>query len=256
MLNDPGGVMANTTNPVGPEPVRGPRYWRRAVAVGIVSLASVASAAGANAPIAGDYWAYRVANGYNNETRGKIQYRVEKVEADRISVLATADSPVLGGQHTVVYTPDGNWVRHPLINHGQLVDYAFAEPYPAYQFPLDPGKSWSLRVNAINPATGRKASVRVDGEVLGSERITVPAGAYDTIKVRRRTYAGDGEGQRAETNITETEWYAPALGRAVRRESNSGYMDQQRCSDEMSACTPVRGDWNIFELVEIGAPAR
>ena len=157
---------------------------------------------------------------------------------------------------TEVYTPDGNWLRHPLINHDQPVEYDFAQPYPAYMFPLDTGKSWSLRVNAVNSVTGKRASVRVDGEVLGTERITVPAGAFDTIKVRRRTYAGDSEGARNETNIVETEWYAPALGRAVRTDRNSSYMDQSRCSDEMSSCSPVRGDWHILELVEAGSAAR
>ena len=106
-----------------------------------------------------------------------------------------------------------------------------------------------------NP-NGKRASVRVDGEVLGTERITVPAGAFDTIKVRRLTYAGDWEDPRSETRITEIDWYAPALGRSVRIDSNSNYMDQGRCSDEMSACTPVRGDWNIFELIEAGGAAR
>ena len=67
--------------------------------------------------------------------------------------------------------------------------------------------------------------------------------------MRRRIYAGDFVGERSETNITEPDWYATAPGRAVRSESNSGYMDPARCSDEMSACRAVRGDWQ--ELVEV-----
>jgi hypothetical protein len=52
---------------------------------------------------------------------------------------------------------------------------------------------------------------------------------------------------RHETNITETDWYAPALGRAVRTESNSGYLHPTRCG--LGTCEPIRGDWNVFELV-------
>ncbi len=37
-----------------------------------------------------------------------------------------------------------------MINHDQPVEYEFAQPYPAYDFPLDVGKTWSLRVNATN----------------------------------------------------------------------------------------------------------
>ena len=250
--------MTNTRDSVKPEPVPAPRHWRRAVvfAACIASLVSVVVADFAAAAAAGDSWAYRVANGYNREVQGRVQYRVEKVEADRVTVLVTPDVAALGRPRTEIYTADGNWLRHPLVNHDQAVEYEFAQPYPAYVFPLDSGKSWSLRVNATNPATGRRASVRVDGEVMGTERVTVPAGAFDTIKVKRRIYAGDWEGPRSETNITETDWYAPALGRVVRSERTSGYMDTNRCSDEMSACTPVRGDWHIFELVEAGAAAR
>jgi hypothetical protein len=40
----------------------------------------------------------------------------------------------------------------------------------------------------------------------------------------------------------------------VRLERNSSFMDQSRCSDEMGACGPVRGDWLVFELVEAGKP--
>lgn len=226
---------------------------RATVVAACAALIAAAIAAEAAAPAAGDSWAYRVINGYNNEVRGKIQYRIDKVDADRVAVAYSNDGVQLGRPRTDVYTSDGNWLRHPLINHDQPVVYDFAQPYPAYMFPLDTGKSWSLRVNAVNAETGRRASVRVDGEVLGTERITVPAGAFDTIKVRRRIYAGDWDGVRQETHITETEWYAPALGRAVRTDSNSTYMDYNRCSDEMSACTPVRGDWHIFELVEASA---
>lgn len=227
-----------------------------AVAAGSVVFAAVVAAAAAAAPATGDTWAYRVANGYNHEVQGKIQYRVEKVDADRVAVAVTTDVGALGSTRTEVYTPDGNWLRHVVINHDHPVEYEFSRPYPAYVFPLDSGKSWSLRINATNTATGKRASVRVDGAVLGTERITVPAGTFDTIKVRRRIYAGDWDGARAETQITETDWYAPALGRAVRIDSNSNYMDQGRCSDEMSACTPVRGNWHIFELAEAGSAAR
>ena len=205
----------------------------------------------ASAP--GDAWSYRVINAYNGEVRGNVRFRVEKSDADRVALAVTPDQPALGTARTDVYTARGLGVRQPLINHDMPVEYEFAEPYPAYDFPLDAGKSWSTRVNATIPASGRKASVRVDGSVLGTERITVPAGVFDTVKIGRRIYAGDFEGGRSETNIVETEWYAPSLGRAVKLDRSSSYMDQQRCSDEMSPCRPVRGDWFVYELVDAGA---
>ena len=228
--------------------------------IGVIAVimfsALICAAAADAAPAAGDGWTYRVVNRYNGEVRGNIQYRVDKVDADRVAVAVSSDLAALGLPRTEIYTADGRWIRHALINHDQPVVYDFQQPYPAYDFPLADGKTWSSRVNAVNLANGRSARVRVDGDVLGSERVTVPAGAFDTFKIRRRIYAGDFDGPRSQTNITETEWYAPALGRAVRLERNSEFMDQNRCSDEMSACTPVRGDWLLFELVDAGAKTR
>jgi hypothetical protein len=154
--------------------------------------------------------------------------------------------------HTEIYTSDGNGVRRPLINHDRPVEYEFAPVYPAYEFPLEAGKSWSLRVNATNPATGRRNSVRVDANVLGAERIRVPAGEFDTIKIRRIVYAGDWDGFRRETNIMEIDWYAPTLGRAVRTETKSEYLDLSRTR----CCVRVADDWNIYELVSVSTRDR
>lgn len=199
-------------------------------------------------PVAGDTFVYRVTNRYNNESRGQVTYRVEKVDAERVAVAVTTDTPLLGPARTEIYARDGNWLRHPLINHDQPTEHEFSPPYPAYAFPLETGKTWSVRVTGTHPASGERRSVRVDGEVLGSERITTPAGAFDTIKVRRRVYAGDWKPWKNETNITETDWFAPALGRPVRSERNSGYIDQIMVGI-MNTYEPTRGDWQLFELV-------
>ena len=214
----------------------------------VTTLAAWSGAAAAAAPAVGDTFVYRVINAYNGEARGQVTYRVDRVEADRLTVSVTPDNPALGVPHTEIVDQNNNWLRHPVVNHDTPVEYDFSTPYPAYVSPLDSGQSWSQRVNATSK-TGRRVSVRVDGDVVGSERVTTPAGAFDTIKIKRRVYAGDWEPFTYETNIVETDWYAPALGRSVRSERNSGYIDPQKCAQPAPACTPVRGDWNVLELV-------
>jgi hypothetical protein len=200
---------------------------------------------------AGDTAVYRVVNAYNGEVRGEIRYRVDKVETASVIVSVSADSPYAGVAHTEVYTTEGNWLRHPIVNHDRPTDYDFAPPYPAYLFPLDIGKAWSTRVNATNPVTGQRRSVRVDGQVMGAERVSTPAGTFDALKIRRLVYAGDWDGFLRETQILQLDWYAPALGRSVRTESNSQWQDTSRCS--RSGCTWFRGDWDVLELVSYGA---
>ena len=212
----------------------------------VVVVATLAPAHAA-APVAGETYVYRLSNGYNNEPRAQISYRVDKVDPDRIAVSVSTDSPATEAARTEIYTSTGNWLRGTLTSHDQPREFEFAPAYPAYAFPLEAGKSWSVRVNATEPTTGKRNSVRVDGKVLGNERIRVPAGEFDTIKVRRFVYVGDWDGFRLETNIMETEWYAPVLGRPVRSESKSEYIDNSQC--RRNGCPPIRGDWNVYELM-------
>ena len=202
----------------------------------------------------GDTYVYRISNGYNSEVRGNINYRVEKADSDRVQVAVTTDTPSAGSARTEIYTKNGNWVRRPLASHDQIREFEFSQPLPVYVPPAGAAGSWSVRVDALEPSTGRRNSVRVDSEVQGNERVTVPAGTFDTIRIKRWTYVGDWDGFLRETRIEETDWYAPALGRPVKTDSKSSWQDTSRCA--RGTCPWFRGDWNIVELGEIGAVKR
>jgi hypothetical protein len=212
------------------------------------------AAAGAATPAAGDTYLYRLVNGYNAEPLGQVRYRVEKVEPGRVTLAVSPEGSATRSARTVVTTGEGNWLQHEVESHGNAVEYVFDKAYPAYVFPLDPGKSWSVRVPAKAPGANKSSrSVRVDGKVIGTERIRVPAGEFETVKVRRLVYAGDhGDPHFAqnETQITEIDWYAPALGRPVRTERRSGWLDMSQCSGRDGGGCEFRGNWDIYELVE------
>lgn len=218
-----------------------------ALAVALTSPVGLAAAA----PAVGDAYTYRFVNGYSKEPRGQVLLRVTSAEPAGVTYSVMPDNAMAGWQHTVVLTPEGNGLRLLIDSHGEKVEYAFATAYPAYVFPLDAGKTWSLRVKAAVADDSRGRSVRVDGKVLGTERIRVPAGEFDTIKVRRYVYPGDQAFMLSETHITETDWYAPALGRAVRTERRSRYVDQNLCG--LFPPCEAHGDWDIYELVEVRA---
>jgi len=223
-------------------------YATVGAAVLMVALGPAALAAG---PSVGDTYVYRLVNGYNQQLRGQIQNRIEKIEPSGITVIATPDNPHAGTTHTKIYTKEGNWLRHPVESHGAKVVYKFATAYPAYMFPLEPGQSWSVRVNATVPGEKNERSVRVDGKVLRVERIRVPAGEFDTVKIRRLVYPGDPNYDQMETQSIEFEWYAPALGRAVRIERRSEWIEPSRCG--IASPCDFRGDWDVLELVEVRA---
>jgi hypothetical protein len=66
-------------------------------------------------------------------------------------------------------------------------------------------------------------------------------------------YAGDAEVFVTQTVITETDWYAPAIGRAVRLERRSHWYDAGRITRRGD---PMRGDWSVYELVSYTPAAK
>jgi hypothetical protein len=225
--------------------------WRGTVVALAVGLGGPALAA--TEPVAGSTYVYRIVNGYSKEIRGQLHYRVERVDPAAYTVKVSPDTAAAGWERTEIHTREGNSLQRLIESHGNKVEYLFASAYPAYVFPLEPGRSWSTRVNATVPGKSGVRSVRVDGKVLGAERIRVPAGEFDTVKVRRLVYPGDPESFRTETRIVEFEWYAPALGRAVRTEVRSEYMDMSQCGGgERGGSCIFYGDWDVYELVKSG----
>lgn len=228
--------------------------YRLGLHFALIAAAAIAAAiAGQSiaAPAAGDTYVYRVTDGYNGEPRGQVSYRVDRADAGRVVMSVVTERSGAKLAATEISSPGGDWLRHSIINRDQAVEYDFAQAYPAYELPLEPGKHWSSRTNAVNPETGKIRSVRIDATVLGTERIQVPAGQFDAIKIKRVIYAGDAEYNLRETTISEINWYVPTLGRSVRIASHSGWADIARGPRNRD----VRGDWNIYELVS-APPAR
>jgi hypothetical protein len=191
---------------------------------------------------AGDDWRYTVRDGYTRLPRGTVEYRVSAVQGDTIMVERRHE----GRTATERYTRDLNWRERPMTN---LPSFRYDPPYVALPFPLAAGKTWRAYVNATDPASGQTHRVRIDGKVLGWERVSVPAGEFDALVVRRIVYAGNEDTTRGEENITEFDWYAPALGGIVKHVSSSAYFDKMSSCDDLFCAAWVRNDWNVAELV-------
>lgn len=224
------------------------RWFASALCMLSALVASLlATPPGLAAPAAGDAYVYRLVNGYTKEDLGQIRHEVTAASTAKGTVVSvTPDKPSLGQPRTEIYTSDGQWLRRGLDSHGFAADYEFSPALPLVRQPLAAGQSWSTRVNATVPGETAPRSVRIDGEVLGSERIRVPAGEFDTVKIRRIIYSGDRDYLRGETRIVETDWYAPALGRSVRTETMSNW----RLASCGRGYCEARGDWNVLELAE------
>src|SRR5688500_8245253 len=118
----------------------------------------------------GDFWEYRVKDAYTGFDRGLRRYEVSYAGADRVVVDVTQDGQRVDAQ---IYAPGWNGLDHPLTI---LRRFRYAPAFPAYAYPLAPGKTWYTIVDATDPATQRRYRVHTRGKVLGWERIRVPAG--------------------------------------------------------------------------------
>ena len=190
----------------------------------------------------GDTWAYSAHDGYTHLPEGDFEYRVTAVKDDVVTVDAIHE----GRASRERYAPNGAWLERPLTN---LQDFRYEPALAALPFPLRAGQRWQQYVKATDPATGRAYRVRIDGEVLGWERIRVPAGEFDALKVERLMYAGNGDYFRSEERIRETDWYAPRLGAVVRHEGASEYTDTS-IACRYAGCNIIQNDWTVLELAK------
>ena len=191
----------------------------------------------------GEYWEYAVRDAYTGAARGLYRYTVSRADAQGVVVDVSRNGERID---THLYTPQWGGLEHPLRNLQRL---RFSPPYPAYAFPLYPGRSWRSVVTATDPATRKSYQTHVHATVRGWHRIKVPAGEFDALEVRRYVYAGNAEFFKLQEEIVETDWYAPSLGFVVASEGTSSHIDTSRSGGGRGRVLRVRGDWLVAELV-------
>lgn len=204
----------------------------------------------------GDSWVYRVFDGFTRTPRENQRHEVIEVGSDRVQVAGSVER----GDGVQVYDRAWNWLRRPATN---LQTFEYNPAYQAFAFPLAPGKHWRARLTATDPADGRRFPVWIDGAVLGWERVKVPGGEFDALKIERNVYFEYYVSAiRGRSIIREFEWYAPAVKQAVRREASSRYLSisgawrdpgfmyvKGRGRDDDGGPRYVLDDWLIYELI-------
>jgi hypothetical protein len=193
----------------------------------------------------GDYWEYAVRDGYTGLPRGIFRYEVARVDGERVFVTLANDGRQLD---TLVYDKGWNGRELPVT---PLQRFRYEPSSEDFVYPLQPGKTWKVVVNSTDVATGRHYRTHVHGKVVGWERISVPAGQFDALKVEREVFAGNMEGYRTQEEIKQTDWYVPSVRRAVLTQRSSQHFDTSRGGGDGGGEYPlrVRGDWLIGELV-------
>jgi hypothetical protein len=247
----------------------------------LLAVPASCAAAAPPAPTVGESWTFEAHDGYQSSKRQNSLYRVDvtAVTGSKIATrvtslgdgLVTSEcfdrnwNPVsadwMSSHSNLFYfdfpnvpdrlLPGVHWEREKLSNQPLVAlpgihPYAFSPPYPELPAQLEPGVSWSGETVAKNDVTGRSMRIKVTGKVAGHERVRVPAGEFDTLRIDRVTYLDDENDSHSPTRVTESEWYAPAVGRSIKYSTKSEYYEKV---DKDGPQKPVPGEWTIYELV-------
>lgn len=189
----------------------------------------------------GDSWTYRVRDGYTGLARPDQRLRVTGADSDRVRVAASRSE---GQDEAQIFDREWNWLSRPATN---LQSFEYSPAYRALSFPLAVGKTWRATATATDPRDGRRFPVWIEGTVQGWEKVKVPAGEFEALKVRRMVFIDYWEyALRGRSEIVEYEWYAPAVKQAVRREDRSQHLSYLYSDDKGPSW--VRDDWLIAEL--------
>ena len=190
----------------------------------------------------GESWTYQLRDGYNGMVLRTVREQVINHDGERFGISLT-DAKLPAGD-TVLYTAEANPVYLRAGRAALPVHYA---PFkPDYVFPLEVGRHWQGNFVVQAQAGGRSIRATLYGQAVGWEHVSVPAGEFDALKIRRQIYLDDEEFWRWGTQIYETDWYVPAIKRFVKHEDKSEYVEKSgRYPNNIR-----RGDWSVLELTK------
>lgn len=167
--------------------------------------AAAGPTAGAPAFKVGDTWRW-----VRSDRRTKLQ------EAEtRRTVTAVSATRIEGTENAgrFVMTPDWSIIEAP--------DYVRLDDGAKFiAFPLEVGKKWSFQYEQHNKNNAFKGRFKLSAEVVGAERVSVPAGEFDTFKIVTGGFIDNLAGGGGRLDVIT--WYAPAARATVRTWVDSG----------------------------------
>lgn len=92
----------------------------------------------------------------------------------------------------------------------------FDPPVKLIDLPLEPGRSWE-QTHQVVAANGARSQLKVEGRVVGLEKLVTPAGEFEAWRVESKSYLS-GLSWQGGFQILQKVWYAPAIDRVVRME--------------------------------------
>lgn len=113
------------------------------------------------------------------------------------------------------FDKSGNLLR--MLEDGKIVT-KWTPSRPNYEFPLRPGKNWNA--SGVIENNRFTSEHKVDFKVLRQERVLVPAGIFETLRVEGsgKYNSTDKKGKSGEGAVIHRYWFSSEVGRVVAYE--------------------------------------
>lgn len=137
-----------------------------------------------------------------------IDREVTSMDADKVTVgiyNVGASAP----SRLTFYDRQWNY----LGSEGANLSAQFVPALKYFDFPLYPGKRWTLTSVETQSPSGRQKTHAVDGTVGNWQMLSVAGGTYRALPVTVRMRTTDGA---ATLDTTDESWYAPEVARTVK----------------------------------------
>ena len=177
----------------------------------VLSLGTVYAASAQVADIAGvlpgDRWVYEITDEISGDLKLTSTVFVLDVSEQEINTRVSSRG---SGARQIVY--DRNWSR---------IDDSVWKYRPSdgsgIKKPLQVGKQWRFESKATHFQNGTALTITGESKVVGEEKITTGAGAFDTFKIETKMRQVNPNDQTKASTINAVLWYAPSVNRWVRR---------------------------------------
>lgn len=165
----------------------------------------------------GDRWRYRCIDRQSGYVLEEPTWEVvEAGDALRVRVSGRRGAPATEERFA------GAWLALNELMYG--VSFAFAEPVPLVPPGLEPGSSRSTSTSWLEPETQRRRSWSQQLRVGDWERIEVPAGTFDCLRVSRAISFDHPDRERRNARRVDVLWYAPEVNRWVQRDQRGDFI--------------------------------
>ena len=127
--------------------------------------------------------------------------------------------------------------------------FRFDAPVPIVPVPIEAGRGGgNTTVTHPHPVTGKRLRWSQRLVVGGWESVEVPAGRFDALHIDRRIAYDHPDGGRNSAWRIDSLWYAPRVGRWVRREQRGDYISDGTVAGAPAEGVQGRDDVLRFEL--------